>query len=157
MQNRAKLYKISEEIDFEPVQTVELDAGVPAKCQEARKPGKLFNSLSLSRHISFRPSKIAVSIGQGLGYVLVGVLVLFGQVVWFFAQVLSACLHVLVSPLVRGGQETLSEFMSRRKDKYMDKDKDIDWRDIPIGQGRTRTKTWQGNENHVHINVQIKN
>ena len=104
----------------------------------------------------FRIYPFAIKTGRAIGDVLVFVLSVFGQALWFVVL-------VSVSVLAAFLQSLFGQSGQRHRDI---KRQDIDWRDIPAGwdakgqayvrkQMKERDRQRQGHVNNVNVNVNV--
>ena len=171
MQNDAKQCKndLFEDIEFQEIEEKASEFGefqqenaFPALVIEWEIPHLGKTAKKEAR--KFRVYPIAVWIGHGIAYVLVILLSLAGQLVWFFVQIFFAALSGLLMSLSEG-------FLSGHGHRHVPKQRqDIDWRDIPTGwdakgqayvrrklKERDRQRQRQVNNVNVNVNVNIEN
>lgn len=167
MQNTANHRKngLFEDIDFQEIQENPPEFGefqqenaFPARIIEWEIPHLGKTAKKEAR--KFRVYPIAVQTGHAIAYVLVILLSLAGQLVWFFVQIFFAALSGLFMSLSEG-------FLSGHGHRHIPRQRqDIDWRDIPTGWDakgqayvrrklKERDRQRQGHVNNVNVNVNV--
>ncbi len=136
-----------------PVRVIEWE--IPSLGETVKKEAK-----------KFRVRRLAVWIGQAIAYVLVIIISLVLQLVWFFVCILWMALSVLFMSLFEGLSGGFMSGHGYRHSYQTRQRQDIDWRDIPTGwdakgqayvrkKMKERDRQRQGHVNNVNVNVNV--